>query len=352
MPEERHGSGLLSASEKAIYDYLDEMLSDPGEGSGKPASSITDNAPEPARPTVRQSASPRLNSVARAVATATPSPQPRPSPGPQPEVLAFREKPEPKVLSSPESLLGFRQPVVVQQPAVTEKPALKTAEPVKPPVVETRTAEETAAPPVEAKALPVEAKAPPETIAPPEAVEPETEPAREADADTEAGDERLPATSVWCDNGRPDWAQGRFECLLFEVSGLKLAVPLVTLGAVHQIDRKFNELPGQYDWFIGILQTNLGNIKVIDTALCVMPERYDPASRAELEYVITLHGFSWGISCHKLLRSITLEPEDVKWRSQRGKRPWMAGTVVEQMCALIDPAGFHEVIRAAENRKK
>ena len=156
----------------------------------------------------------------------------------------------------------------------------------------------------------------------------------------------------WQETGRPEWAEGRFECLLFEVAGLKMAVPLVTLGAVHQIDRKFNELPGQLDWFIGILQTHLGNINVIDTALCVMPERYDPDSRADLEFVITLHGYSWGIACHKLLRSITLEPEDVKWRSQRGKRPWMAGTVVEQMCALIDPAGFHHVIQEAENRRR
>ena len=124
---------------------------------------------------------------------------------------------------------------------------------------------------------------------------------------------------------------------------------MVTLGSIHQIDRKFNALPGQYDWFIGILQTpNSGNIKVLDTALCVMPERYDPASRESLEYVITIHGYAWGLACHQVEQSITLEPDQVKWRSKRGKRPWLAGTVVEHMCSLIDTDGFQEIIQKAE----
>jgi purine-binding chemotaxis protein CheW len=33
---------------------------------------------------------------------------------------------------------------------------------------------------------------------------------------------------------------------------------------------------------------------------------------------------------------ITLVPEDVKWRSDRSKRPWLAGTVKDHMCALLD----------------
>lgn len=158
-------------------------------------------------------------------------------------------------------------------------------------------------------------------------------------------------TIITTDYQRPQWAQGRFECLLFNVAGLRLAVPLVSLGSIHKIDRKFNALPGQYDWFIGILRTTgSGNIKVLDTALCVMPERYEPTSRETLEYVISIHGYAWGLACHHVEQSITLEPEQVKWRSQRGKRPWLAGTVLEHMCSLIDTDGFQGIILKAEQQ--
>ncbi len=148
---------------------------------------------------------------------------------------------------------------------------------------------------------------------------------------------------------KPQWATERFECLIFTVAGLKLAVPLVSLGSIHQIDRKFNALPGQYDWFLGILQTpNSGNIKVLDTARWVMPERYDASKRDSLAFVITIHGQPWGLACHGVEQSITLQPEQVKWRGQRGKRPWLAGTVVDHMCSLIDTQGFNEIISLAE----
>ena len=34
MPKESDGSSLLSASDRAIYQYLDEMLRDPSDGLG------------------------------------------------------------------------------------------------------------------------------------------------------------------------------------------------------------------------------------------------------------------------------------------------------------------------------
>jgi len=32
---------------------------------------------------------------------------------------------------------------------------------------------------------------------------------------------------------------------------------------------------------------------------------------------------------------VRISPDQVKWRSTQGKRPWLAGTVIEHMCALI-----------------
>ena len=44
----------------------------------------------------------------------------------------------------------------------------------------------------------------------------------------------------------------------------------------------------------------------------------------------------WALACSKLGDVIELEPEQVKWRTDAGKRRWLAGTAIELMCALLD----------------
>ena len=178
----------------------------------------------------------------------------------------------------------------------------------------------------------------------------ETPPVRKSSRETAtASIPTLPSLPDWRDQGRPQWAEAPFEALIFRVGGLKMAVPLVSLGLIHPIQKRFNELPGQNPWFLGMLRTPQSTIRVIDTALCVMPERHDPEMRDSLKYVITLHGYEWGLAAHDVEKAIQLDPSKIQWRTRRGKRPWLAGTVVDHMCALIDSEGFHQVIAAAES---
>ncbi|CBL45070.1 Predicted CheW-like protein [gamma proteobacterium HdN1] len=150
-------------------------------------------------------------------------------------------------------------------------------------------------------------------------------------------------------NGRPDWAQSPFSVLMFEVAGLKLAVPLTSLGLIHPLNRRLNQLPEQSDWFLGMLRVKGKNtLKVIDTARFIMPERYSASCRKGYRFVITLDGFDWGLAVSAVERTLPLDPETITWRSQRGKRQWMAGTVRDQLCALIDTKGFHATIAAVE----
>ena len=136
-----------------------------------------------------------------------------------------------------------------------------------------------------------------------------------------------------------------FECLLFDVAGLTLAVPLVCLGSIYPLEnQELTPLFGQPDWFLGILPSQAGNLKVLDTARWVMPERYRDDYRDGLKYVISVQGYEWGLAVHQVSRSIRLDPAEVKWRSQRSQRPWLAGTVIEHMCALLDVAALAELI--------
>lgn len=145
--------------------------------------------------------------------------------------------------------------------------------------------------------------------------------------------------------GRPQWAEEPFECLLFDVAGLTLAVPLVCLGSIYPLaGQELTPLFGQPDWFLGILPCQAGNLKVLDTARWVMPDRYRDDFREGLQYVISVQGYEWGLAVHQVSRSIRLDPNEIKWRSQRSQRPWLAGTVIEHMCALLDVAALAELI--------
>ncbi|AUY36383.1 CheW domain-containing protein [Pseudomonas soli] len=146
-------------------------------------------------------------------------------------------------------------------------------------------------------------------------------------------------------DGRPEWAAEPFECLLFDVAGLTLAVPLVCLGSIYTLaGQELTPLFGQPDWFLGILTCQAGNLKVLDTARWVMPDRYRDDFRQGLQYVISVQGYEWGLAVHQVSRSLRLDPSEIKWRSQRGQRPWLAGTVIEHMCALLDVAELAELI--------
>lgn len=153
-------------------------------------------------------------------------------------------------------------------------------------------------------------------------------------------------------DGQPSWAEEPFECLLFDVAGLTLAVPLVCLGTIYPLhDQELTPLFGQPDWFLGILPSQSGNLKVLDTARWVMPDRYRDDFRQGLQYVISVQGYEWGLAVHQVSRSIRLDPTEVKWRTQRTQRPWLAGTVIEHMCALLDVAALAELIASGAAKR-
>lgn len=144
--------------------------------------------------------------------------------------------------------------------------------------------------------------------------------------------------------GRPDWAQGRFECLLFVVKGLKLAVPLAELGGIHKLEKEPTPLFGQPGWFLGIVRTNNMNVGLVDTAQWVMSEHIKDDHKPDFRFAIRIHNSEWGLACHEVAEAISLDPSEVKWRTSLGRRPWLAGTVVDHMCALIDVAAFARLL--------
>lgn len=149
----------------------------------------------------------------------------------------------------------------------------------------------------------------------------------------------MTAPAAWLSNGRPQWAQQPFECLIFKAGGLQLAAPLVELGSIYPLDQNaLTEIFGQAQEFIGLLPTREYNVRMMDTGLVIMPERYTPSMREDYRYVVSLFGSDWGLAIDVVIGTAMLDPDRVRWRGERSKRPWLAGTLIDQMCALFDIA--------------
>ncbi len=154
--------------------------------------------------------------------------------------------------------------------------------------------------------------------------------------------------AVKVDN-RPAWGRQGFRCLAFNVSGLKLAVPVHFIDGMQPLDLLPSSVQAaapansvvQGALVLGQIKVNHGDdesqsFAVLDTARLVMPERYDNAMKESYRYVLTLKNCDWSIAVDSIGGEIALSPQNVRWRSEHTRREWLAGTVVDKMCALID----------------
>ena len=133
------------------------------------------------------------------------------------------------------------------------------------------------------------------------------------------------------------YREGDFQALFFNVAGLTIAVPLIELGGIHNIE-KTTSLIGKPEWYKGVMLHREEKIDVVDTALWVMPDKYDDKMKSSLkyQYVIMLSDSKWGLTAENLVDTITLKQDEVKWLDAPSKRPWLAGLVKNKMCALLD----------------
>ncbi|QHJ13620.1 hypothetical protein FX988_03886 [Paraglaciecola mesophila] len=128
-----------------------------------------------------------------------------------------------------------------------------------------------------------------------------------------------------------------FQTLIFEVAGLSLALPLTELGGIHQLT-EVTPIFGKPNWFKGVMLHRDEKMNVVDTAMWVMPDKCNEklADSAKNQYLIMLDDSGWGLACERIIDTITLQPDDVKWRRFDGNRVWLSGMIKKKMCALVN----------------
>lgn len=139
----------------------------------------------------------------------------------------------------------------------------------------------------------------------------------------------------------------RFQALFFDVAGLTLAVPLVELGGIHKIS-SISHIVGKPAWFKGVMIRGSDKINCVDSARWVMPEQYSEKLQDSIHYryLVMLDKSPWGLMSEALINTVELTKDDVKWRADTTKRPWLAGMVKEKMCALIDVSSFLQMLES------
>lgn len=149
---------------------------------------------------------------------------------------------------------------------------------------------------------------------------------------------------------RPDWSAAPFQILLFKVAGLSLAVPLIELSGILEWTDEVTPLPGHADFYLGLLQHRGRSVPVVDPARLVLPAERQAAltgdPRARINRIVLIDGGRWGLACDAVREVVTVKPDQVRWRSNRTQRRWLAGTVIDHMCALLDTHAFAQLLES------
>lgn len=139
--------------------------------------------------------------------------------------------------------------------------------------------------------------------------------------------------------------EAQFQVLYFMVAGMTFAVPLTHLGGIYEMT-KLTHIFGKPNWFAGMMTERGRQLYVVDTARWAMPGH---TAEETYQYLVTLGDSSWGLGCHQLKGTALLTREQVKWRTQPGARPWLAGMVKEKMCALLHVEALIELLEQGKN---
>lgn len=132
------------------------------------------------------------------------------------------------------------------------------------------------------------------------------------------------------------------KCFVFTVAGLKLVLPLARVTEVVDFSECRSAAAGSL--LLGELVQNGHTVPVLDSARIMLPDRNVTSSYQWL--VIIDHG-SYALACDSVEPNMDVAHDAVRWRTHFTKRRWLAGTLLQQRCALLDADEIYD--QSADN---
>lgn len=137
----------------------------------------------------------------------------------------------------------------------------------------------------------------------------------------------------------PKYAQDEFSALFFKVGNLVLAAPLTDLSRAIRFDGKVTKIPQQPLWFMGLKAELEQKIGILNMAYLIQGKSRagirDYQQKPFTNVILTEDG-QWGLACDELLTIAKLTSEQIRWRTDRKGKPWLVGTVIEQLVVVVD----------------
>lgn len=144
----------------------------------------------------------------------------------------------------------------------------------------------------------------------------------------------------------PDWVEGAFQVLLFEVNGIKLGIPLSSLVGILTFSGEASQLPGQPPWSLGVILNREEKVVVINSARLLMPERLDENAAITPRHLLLIGDGQRALAVDGIRNTLLVDREAIRWRSGNGVRPWYAGIIIQELSVLLDVDGILNMLAA------
>ncbi|MHB8472814.1 MAG: chemotaxis protein CheW [Gammaproteobacteria bacterium] len=131
----------------------------------------------------------------------------------------------------------------------------------------------------------------------------------------------------------PAAAAGSYQ--MIRVSGMTLGVPTAAIDNIVALDSITVTAITASDCSSGYYTEGATRIAIVETARLLLPDHATRPS-PQTRFLVRLKNQPWALSCEAVDATFTPAPDAVNWRGTHGKRLWLAGTVRDPGCALLD----------------
>ncbi len=122
---------------------------------------------------------------------------------------------------------------------------------------------------------------------------------------------------------------------LIRIGALTLGIPTQFIAAIVAAPTQWTTLDDARAWVLGSYNSRTESYTVVDTAALLIPGGALHAAAVGSSAVL-LAGQRWALACDGIGEQIAPDPAQINWRGAQGKRLWLAGTVSNPACALLD----------------